>query len=197
MQFICGRVSSPHLVPLFLTIHLFPDWWKKLVYIPNFCSFPRAVPLLCFYIFGKHTFTCASTLPIFANIFFTIFSYTFVLNAKNFHPACSSTRWWWNGYTVWFGRLCVILIFYVMLSADIAGMRWWVKGEFKCIFHLCADFFSMMMVLWVERKEKDLARARFWKIFHCLDWTVYYFFWILSLIWTQKDFWIILWKGNF
>lgn len=24
----------------------------------------------------------------------------------------SSTRWWWNGYTVWFGRLCVVLIFY-------------------------------------------------------------------------------------
>lgn len=56
----------------------------------------------------------------------------------------SSTRWWWNGYTVWFGRLCVILIFYVcysLLPADVAGMGERVGRE-KSAFCLCAEFLA-------------------------------------------------------
>ena len=111
---------------------------------------PCCSTVVFFYIFGKHTF---ATSPIFAYTFF-ISKFFHTIHAFFFHPARSSTRWWWNGYTVWFGRLCVILIFYVCYSLMLRG---WVVGqreEVKCILFMCG-FFSMMVVFW-DGKETNV-----------------------------------------
>lgn len=52
--------------------------------------------------------------------------------------------WWWNGYTVWFGRLCVVLIFYIYfspLSAAVVGVSRVEKVHFVYV-----RIFSMMVV---------------------------------------------------
>lgn len=58
--------------------------YSKLLLMQFFLSVLH--PLLCFYIFGKHTFTCASTSPIFVYTVFleAFFLCTFALDANSF-----------------------------------------------------------------------------------------------------------------
>lgn len=104
------------------------------------------VSLLCFYIFGKHTRMCSNIANIhLQNRFFPVHSCTRCIFSFFPLPA-RTTRWWWNGYTVWFGRLCVILIFYVCyshLSADVMAEGGcpgvWLGGT--AFSFMCGDFF--------------------------------------------------------
>lgn len=114
------------------SIHLFLDCW-----------FSFFTSMLCFYIFGKHTFTS----PIFVCIFLSFFSKAFCTRCKFIFLmlACSSTR-----YTVWFGRLCVVLIFYKIFYSHCFWLLWELNGDRTITvqsnqrknmhFCLCADF---------------------------------------------------------
>lgn len=81
--------------------HAFPHDFQSSFALPSIHLFPKLrnqktslyskllmhffdVPLLCFYIFGKHTFTCASTSPIFICTHFLCISFlcTFALDAN-------------------------------------------------------------------------------------------------------------------
>lgn len=133
---------------------------KKLVYIPNCwrCSFPRAV--VFFFTFLPNTHSHVHQHRQYSPTHFLFQSFSYI--SMHFFLCRSSTRWWWNGYTVWFGRLCVILIFYVcysLLLADVAGGELLAKtGGWKCILFMCG-FFSMM-VFRVETETNVHASRR-------------------------------------
>lgn len=151
-------LAAPPDPSLFPSIHLFPAECKKLVYIPDgcWCSFfffpPFAMSRCCVFTFSANTHSHVHQHRQYSPThFFPVSSCTrckFILSC-----ARSSTRWWWNGYTVWFGRLCVILIFYVcysLLSARCCGGEGGTRRveamaaskRNKNAFCLCADFLA-------------------------------------------------------
>lgn len=145
-------VSRSLLVSLFWpSIHLFPERCKKLVFIPNCLPMQffrcRAIVFLHFRQTHSHmqrhrqySSTRGIFFPPLAFHSFCIFALDAIF------PCCQtrySTRWWRDGYTVWFGRLCVILIFYARLS----GHCWW-DGEWNSSLEWERSLFFILLVWW-------------------------------------------------
>lgn len=82
----------------------------------------------------------------------------------------SSTRWWWNGYMVWFGRLCVVLIFHIRSS--LLWLGWpcgWQLGE-RCTLFMCG-IFSMIVVCGGLKRDLIMNTS----VLYCINWTVHKF----------------------
>jgi hypothetical protein len=151
------------LIPssIFSSIHLFPEWCKKTSLYSEMLTmqFFLCCSTVVFLHFRQtHIHMCINIANIRLHIFYFTLLCIFALDANFLSRVLfDSLMVKWLYGLVW----SVILIFYVcysLLLADVAGMRCRAeRGEVNA-FCLCADFCSMMMVLWAEGKEVNLAR---------------------------------------
>lgn len=125
--------ASDAVAPSFTlrSIHLFPERGAKK------SSFAAVFPMFrrCVFTFSANTHShmqrhrqYSSTHDFFRVILFCISAFLHSLQTFFLLSGEHSTRWWRDGYTVWFGRLCVILIFYVCYSlASRLNVAGWTR----------------------------------------------------------------------